>query len=209
MNNGSNSTEAARRRYDRIAPFFDVIEGVMEGMAFQHWRALLWSRLASGDILEVGVGTGKNFPFYPGTCRMTAIDFSRAMLLRAEAKAKELGVTVDLRCMDVQWMDFPDASFDGVIGSFVFCSVPEPLRGLAEIRRVLKPGGKLVLLEHVLSERPLLAWLMNVLNPVVVRLSGANINRNTVDAVTAAGFVIDQVDHLSGIVKLVEAQRPD
>lgn len=203
-----DSTEFVRRRYDRLAPFFDVMEGMMERMAFRHWRSLQWSRVEGGDILEVGVGTGKSFPFYAGDARITAIDFSRAMLQRAAAKANEQGVTVDLRWMDVQQLDFPGARFDSVVGSFVFCSVPNPHQGFSEIYRVLKPGGKLVLLEHVLSEQAGLARLMNILNPLVVRLVGANINRRTVDAVAAAGFAIDRVEHLSGIVKLIEARRP-
>ncbi|MCU0736575.1 MAG: SAM-dependent methyltransferase, partial [Methylotetracoccus sp.] len=78
-----DSTEFVRRRYDRLAPFFDVMEGMMERMAFRHWRSLQWRRVEGGDILEVGVGTGKSFPFYAGDARITAIDFSRAMLQRA------------------------------------------------------------------------------------------------------------------------------
>lgn len=203
-----DSTEVIRGRYDRIAPFFDLMEGIMELMAFRRWRTLQWRRVEGHDILEVGVGTGKSFPFYPSGCRITAVDFSRAMLQRAAAKAEQQRVTVELRCMDVQRLDFPDAHFDTVVGSFVFCSVPDPRRGLREIHRVLKPGGRLVLLEHVLSERPWLAKLMRAVNPLVVRLAGANINRETVANVAAAGFTIERVDHLSGIVKLIEAQRP-
>lgn len=191
-----------------MAPFFDLIEGMMERVAFRRWRALQWSRVGGAEILEIGVGTGKNFPFYPKSSRITAIDFSRAMLQRAEAKAKQQRLDVDLRWMDVQRTEFPDASFEGAVGTFVFCSVPDPLSGLTEIWRVLKPGGKLVLLEHVLSDRPGLAWLMNALNPLVVRLVGANINRRTVETVAAAGFSDLTVQHLSGIVKLIEARRP-
>lgn len=203
------TTEIIRRRYDRIAPFFDLFEGLMERMAFRTWRALQWSRVQGGTILEVGVGTGKNLPFYPAHSNITAVDFSQAMLERARIKARARNLTVDLRWMDVEQLDFPDARFDAVVGSFVFCSVPDPEKGLAEIHRVLKPGGQLVLLEHVLSERPWLARLMQMLNPLVVRLVGANINRRTVQNVAASGFAIERIGDLSGIVKLIEARRPN
>lgn len=208
MQESTAATEVIRRRYDRIAPFFDLLEGLMERMAFREWRAQQWSRVQAGEILEVGVGTGKNFPFYPRGARITAVDFSHAMLQRAEVRARAQGLQVDLRCMDVQQLEFTDGAFDVVTGSFVFCSVPDPEKGLSEIRRVLKPGGQLVLLEHVLSGHPALARLMNAVNPLVVRLVGANINRRTVETVAASGFDIDRVRDLSGIVKLIEARRP-
>jgi ubiquinone/menaquinone biosynthesis C-methylase UbiE len=180
----------------------------MEVLSFREWRALQWSRVPGPNILEVGVGTGKNFPHYPRGQSITAIDFSPAMLRRAQEKAKASGLAVDLRVMDVQRLEFGSGSFDAVVGSFVFCSVPNPEAGLAEIARVLKPGGRLVLLEHVLSDRPVAAWLMKRVSPLVVRLLGANLDRRTVESVATAGFRIEQVTDLSGrIIKLIEAVR--
>ena len=99
-------------------------------------------------------------------------------------------------------------SFDAAVSTCVFCSVPDPVQGLSEVRRVLRPGGRAILLEHVRSRNRFLGWLMDLLNPLVVRLSGANINRDTVGNVERAGLrVVRVTDLLFGIVKLIEAER--
>ncbi|MBM2825624.1 MAG: Methyltransferase type 11 [Dehalococcoidales bacterium] len=172
------------------------------------WRKVLWGKVAAGSILEVGVGTGKNFPYYPPDTEITAIDFSGKMLSRARDKARKQGVKVRLLPMDVQKLDFEDNTFDAVVATFVFCSVPDPLKGLAEVKRVCKTGGKVILLEHVLSASRPMACLMNLANPVVVRLMGANINRRTVESVTMSGLVVERVTDLgAGILKLIEARK--
>lgn len=205
----ATATETIRQRYDRIAPYFDTLEAGMETMLFGRLRQRLWARVGDGKVLEVGVGTGKNFPYYPTAADITAIDFSPAMLERARRKAEKSALAVDLRLMDAECLDFPEHSFDTAIASFVFCSVPDPLRGLAELRRVLKPGGRLLLLEHVLSSKPWLAALMRRLNPLVVTAFGANIDRDTVGNVARAGFTDIAIDPVSGdIVKLLEARKP-
>ncbi len=199
-----------RKRYNRVAPFYDVEQALGERLFFGRLRRDLWARVPdSARVLEVGVGTGINMPYYPHTARATAVDISERMLGRAEARAKRLGADVDLSLMDAQHLTLDDASFDTVVATFVFCSVPDPVAGLREARRVLKPDGQLLLLEHVRSENPLAGKLMDWLNPLVVRLSGANINRPTVANVTAAGFEELKVSsHLLNIVKLIEARRP-
>jgi ubiquinone/menaquinone biosynthesis C-methylase UbiE len=160
------------------------------------------------DILEVGVGTGKNFPYYPADARITAIDLSGKMLAQARRKAEKLGIGVRLLQMDVEHLDCEDNSFDTVAGSFIFCSVPDPVRGLSEVKRVCRPGGKLVLLEHVLSANRIVAWFMNLVNPVVSRLMGPDINRKTVENIGLAGLKIENVTDLSaGIFKLIEARK--
>lgn len=197
-----------KQRYDRIAPYFEGLEAVMEGLFFKHKRQQLWAKVDGYHILEVGVGTGKNFAYYPDNARMTAVDFSPAMLKQAEQKKARKQVTVDLNLMDIESLCFADNSFDTVIGTFVFCSVPLPMRGLKELYRVCKPGGQVLLLEHVLSARPVLARLMHWLNPLVVKLVGANINRKTVRNVKACGFVWVRINEGSGdIFKLIEARK--
>ncbi|MDR9459246.1 MAG: methyltransferase domain-containing protein [Dehalococcoidia bacterium] len=201
-------TKIARGRYDRNAPFYDLMEGCIEGARFKQWRTLLWSKVEGTRILEVGVGTGKNFPYYPAGAEITAIDFSDKMLERAKVKTRSPDVNVRLQQMDVQSLEFQNGTFDTVIASCVFCSVPNPVRGLMEIERVCKPSGKVVLLEHVLSANQILAMLMNLVNPLTVRMMGPNINRRTVENVTKSGLLVENVTDLwLGIFKLIEARK--
>ncbi len=197
-----------KKRYNRIAPYFDAMEAIMEGLFFKTWRKKLWSKVEGYHILEVGVGTGKNFEFYPIEAQLTAIDFSEKMLKQALHNKHRKGVTVALDLMDIQSLAFADNSFDTVIGSFVFCSVPLPVKGLKELYRVCRPGGQLLLLEHVISSNTFIAKLMNIINPVILTLIGANINRNTVKNVKACGFSSVRIDERSGpIIKLIEARK--
>jgi ubiquinone/menaquinone biosynthesis C-methylase UbiE len=203
-----NATEVARKRYDRIAVAYDICESISERFGYSKWRELLWSKVKGIHILEVGVGTGKNFSYYPPDVVITAIDFSDRMLKRAEDRASKQRVKVRLQQMDVQNLEFEANTFDTVVASLVFCSVPDPVRGLMEVKRVCKPGGEVVLLEHVLSANPILGWLMNLANPLVVRMRGANINRRTEEDVIKSGLIMEQVTDLAlGIFKLIEARK--
>ncbi|MCX7100318.1 MAG: class I SAM-dependent methyltransferase [Methylobacter sp.] len=201
-------SKTIEKRYDRIAPYFEGMEAVMEGLFFKNWRKRCWAKVEGHHILEVGVGTGKNFDYYPKDARVTAIDFSAQMLKQAVKKRDRKQVNVDLELMDVESLWFADNSFDTVVSTFVFCSVPSAIKGLKELKRVCKPGGQVLLLEHVLSANRVLAAVMNLLNPVVVGLLGANINRNTVKNVKACSFTYVNVDERSGdIIKLIEARK--
>lgn len=202
------ATKLTKRRYNRIAPLYDLMEGLAEMSRYSKWRELLWDKAKGPHILEVGVGTGKNFPYYPADAEITAVDLSEEMLKRARDKARKQKVKVHLEQMDVQNLRFEDDTFDTVIASFVFCSVPDPVRGLMEVKRVCRPGGKVVLLEHVLSANHILGWLMKLANPLVVRTIGANINRRTVDNVIKSDLMLEQVTDLkAGIFKLIEARK--
>ncbi|HIG64161.1 MAG TPA: class I SAM-dependent methyltransferase [Methyloprofundus sp.] len=203
----TNETEIIRKRYDRLAPYFDRIESMMEKMMVGELREKIWQKVQGEKVLEVGVGTGKNFPYYPAKS-ITAIDFSPAMINEASKKRKHSGMVVDLSIMDVQQLNFPDNHFDSVIGTFLFCSVPGPKQGLLELKRVCKPGGEVLLLEHVLSSNRIAAAIMHLLNPITVRLVGANINRETVKKVQACGFSkVDVLPESSDIVKLIRAVK--
>ena len=203
------ATAATRARYDRIAAFYDRMERFSE-RRFAPMRADLWRRVRGPRVLEVGVGTGKSMPYYPRGINVIAVDLSPRMLEQARARARRLSVAVELREADAQALPFPDGSFDTAVATFVFCSVPDPALGLKELRRVLVPGGQLLLLEHVLSRRPLLRPLMHVVNPLVVRVVGANIDRETVENVRRAGFADVRVENRwLDIVKLIDARAPD
>ncbi|MCA9688545.1 MAG: class I SAM-dependent methyltransferase [Myxococcales bacterium] len=187
---------------------YDLVEWFMELRA-SGWRRQLWSLVEGKQVLEIGVGTGASLRHHPSGARIVAIDISERMLLRARRKAERLGVGSTLMLGDAQELPFADDSFDSVISSFVFCSIPDPLLGLREARRVLRPGGRLLLLEHVLSERPVLRQLMRWMDPIASRISGAHIDRATVATVEEAGFVdVETIDRSLDVVKQITAYSP-
>jgi len=200
---------AAQRRYDRQAALFDFWEAPMEMLAFGRLRRRLWSQVAGGRILEIGVGTGKNLPYHPAAARTVAVDISPRMLRRAAARARRLGRGTDLVLADAERLPFRSGSFDAAAATFVFCSVPDPIAGLREVRRTARAGGRIHLLEHVRASNPLIGRLMDLLNPLWVRVSGANINRDTVANVESAGIRLDEVESRAGIIRLIRGSAED
>jgi len=198
-----------KQRYDRIAPIYDKFEIIMEKAAFQGWREKLWGKIEENSkdddkLLEAGVGTGKNIPYYPEGLHYTAIDFSPKMLSRAKEKASDSSRKIEFREMDIQKLEFPDDSFDFIVTSCVFCSVPDPVKGLQELKRVLKPEGKVYMLEHLRSQKFLLGPIMDLTNFIPKNIWGANINRKTLENIEAAGLNFESVEDLwLDIVKLI------
>ena len=190
-----NRTAIIKNRYNRIAPMFNI----MDKMIKDKWRKALFSKVR-GELLEVGVGTGANLPFYHQNAKVTAIDFSPKMLSYARKAAERHNIKVNLLEMDAQNMDFSDNQFDAVVTTCVFCSVPDPIQGLKEIRRVLKPEGRLYMLEHMRSENAFLGKVMDWLNPLIVGTMGANINRYTMDNLAQAGFQVADEKQLMGSI---------
>ncbi len=202
MKSSKSVTEQTKKRYDRISAIYDLLDKI----TVPHRLREKAVSLARGSVLEVGVGTGINLPLYSQDSTLTGIDLSSKMLQKARARAQDLNIQVNLLQMDLQQLDFPDNNFDTVLATCVFCSVPDPVLGLQEVRRVCKRDGQVVLLEHMRSEIPLLGLFMDILNPLVVRTIGNNINRRTVDNIKKAGLNIKRVENLKAdIYKLIVA----
>ena len=205
-----DDTQATRRRYNRIAPIYDLMKVIVEQVAYSQWRESLWSHVAGREVLEVGVGTGKNLRYYPDNVRVTAVDFSRRMMERAVRRARTTVDETRFLRTDAQHMAFADGTFDAAVTTFVFCSVPDPVLGLREIKRVVRRGGKVLLLEHVRINAPIIGPVMDLLDPVSVRIMGPHIARRTVQNVRKSGLVVDHVEELTlgALVKLIFAHVP-
>ncbi len=189
------------RGLEQIPWLYDGLMRLAPGIA--RWRADLVAE-ASGRVLEVGCGTGLALAAYADQVDWAVgIDPARQSLLRAQAR-----LTAPLICASAQQLPFASASFDTVVSSLVFCSVPDPLAGLLEIRRVLKPNGRLLMLEHVQSSSRLVAFLLDRLQPAWTRISGGcHPNRHTEQLVEAAGFSIQPQPYRSrGVMRLFVAR---
>lgn len=203
-----NETQATQDRYDRIAPLYNVME-VMPELIYKRWRKQIWSSVEGERVLEIGIGTGKNIPYYPADANMFAVDLSSKMLRRAQQKATDNNYDVEMSQMDAQVLGLKSSIVDTVVTTFVFCSVPNPVIALEEIKRVLKPDGKVILLEHMRSKYDVLGKVMDVLDPIVHRLTGPHINRETVANVKNAGLTVYTVKELDpfGIFRMVYAKK--
>jgi ubiquinone/menaquinone biosynthesis C-methylase UbiE len=200
-----NETERVRRLYDRIAERYDRAERWERRLFGADARGLV--REAQGDVLELAVGTGRNLELYPPQARVTGIELSGGMLERARSRARDLGRDVDLRQGDAQALPFPEAAFDTVVCTFSLCTIPDERRALAEARRVLRPGGLLLLVEHVRSPNPLVRLLERLAEPVMSRIAGDHLLRDPLDHLEGTGFRVEHVERSRlGVLERVRAR---
>lgn len=180
---------------------------VFERLLVGHGREWVSAR-ARGDVLEIGVGSGRNLPWYPHDVSLTGVDLSRELLAVARRRAAKLGRTIDLRLGDAQALEFEDESFDTVVSTLSLCTIPDPGRAISEARRVLRADGRLVLLEHVRSDVGLVRNLQQRLEPSLVRVACDHLTREPLDYLAGAGFEVEELARSKlGIIERVQARK--
>jgi ubiquinone/menaquinone biosynthesis C-methylase UbiE len=201
------ATAKARRVWDEFAPRYDRTMRFFDRFQFSGGREWVCSR-ARGDVLEVAVGTGLNLALYPADVRLTGADLSPEMLAVARQRAGELGREIELREADAEALPFPDATFDTVVCTLSLCAIPDERAAIAEMRRVLRPGGRLLLLDHVGSNWWPIWAIQRLLEAFTVRAAGEHQTRRPLPLVAAAGFHIDETQRLkAGTVERVAATK--
>lgn len=175
--------------YGAIAKAYDLLDLPFEYLRYRPVRRVLWQGL-SGRILDAGVGTGRNMPFYPEDADITGIDLSAQMLSRARRRQARLGVCARLLQADAVDTGLEAGSFDAVVSSFMFCVLPDELQlpALRELARLTRPGGQIRVLEYTLSEHPLRRRIMRLWAPWVEFAYGARFDRHTEQYVVRAGL---------------------
>ncbi len=189
----ANETERVRAIYERLAGDYDRMIASWERLLFMDGRQWVCSQ-ARGDVLEIAVGTGRNLDAYPRGVRLIGIDLSPAMLGLAKARARQLGADVDLQLGDAQALSFAAESFDTVVVTLALCAVPDDRRAIHEAARVLRPGGRLVWLEHVRSPFAPVRWVQQVLDPLLVRLEADHLLRDPIDHIERESFTVERLE---------------
>jgi ubiquinone/menaquinone biosynthesis C-methylase UbiE len=198
-----------RRYWDKHANSYDRQMGFFDRHLFAGSRDWVCSR-AAGQVLEVAIGTGLNLAHYPGGVRLTGIDHSPGMLRIARDRAGKLGLAADLRQSDAQALEFPAASFDTVVCTFSLCAIPDDRRAVAEMARVLRPGGLLLLADHVEAAPGPARAVQALIELISVPAQGEHLRRRPARHVQALGFTIETRDRLKlGIVERLAARKPE
>ena len=200
-------TARQRRVWDKAAPIYDKQIAFFERIQFGGGRQWVCSR-AFGRILEVAIGTGRNLPFYPADAQITAIEISPAMLAIARQRATDLGIDADLREGDAEALPFADNSFDTVVCALSLCTIPDPAKAITEMARVLKPGGKLLLLDHI-GSRWWPVWVVQRFMEVFSARAGEYMTRRQLPLLAPAGLQVVEAQQLKwGTVERIAATKP-
>lgn len=208
MTTTEDPTAKARRVWEAMAPRYDRDIKLIEKIQFGGGRAWVGSR-ATGRVLEVAVGTGRNFAFYPREVSITGIELSPAMLAIARTRAAQLRLDVDLRVGDAQALPFDDDSFDTVVCTLSLCTIPDHAAAIAEMARVLRPGGRLLLLDHIGSRWWPIWAIQRLIDLFTVPAAGEYMTRRPAPMLAAAGLQITESRQLKlGTVERVHARKP-
>jgi ubiquinone/menaquinone biosynthesis C-methylase UbiE len=201
-------TERVRDVQNKHASGYDREMGFFDRVLFTGGREWACAQ-ADGDVLEIAVGTGRNLEHYPAGVKLTAIEFAPEMLAIARRRAEKLGREADLREGDAQALEFEDTSFDTVVLTLALCTIPDDRKAATEVFRVLRPGGRFVLMEHVRSPVLAVRAVQRVLDPLAVRFEADHIVRDPLDYLADVGFEIDEVQRSKwGIVERLRAHKP-
>ncbi len=208
MTSSETPTARQRRVWDKGAPSYDRQIAFFEKIWFGGGREWLGER-AHGRVLEVAIGTGLNLPHYPADATVTGVELSPAMLAITRQRAANLGRDVDLREGDAEHLPFGDASFDTVVCALSLCTIPDPAAAIGEMRRVLVPGGRLLLLDHIGSTWPPIHAAQWLLERLTIRTAGEHFTRRQLPLVQAAGFEVVETERLkAGTVERILARKP-
>lgn len=205
---GARRADWLRRYWDKCSAGYDKQMAFFERVLFADTRDWICEQ-ATGDVLEVAVGTGLNLPHYPPDVRLIGVDFSKGMLDVAALRAKALGRTVELKVANAHELGMPDAVFDTVVCTFALCAIPDERRAVGEMVRVLRPGGLLLLADHVAGSWLPVRAVQRLAEAVTVPLGGEHFTRRPIGHVLAHGLVVERHDRFKlGIVERLAARKP-
>ncbi len=204
----NNDLQANQRKWDRLAPRFDIMAGEGGEKRWRRAKTHLFSAMGEGDILFMALGTGQDISTFPPEKTLHAIDVSERMLSLAQPRVEAYSGTIHVRQMDIHQPSFEPGSFDQVFTSCTFCSVPEPVEGLKQVFNLLRPGGELLMFEHTGSGYFPFNFMLRTMTFLTNKI-GPDMDRDTVANVRAAGFEVSAVENVYlDVVKIIRAVRP-
>lgn len=203
-----NETDRIRRIFDKQAPKYDRSMARFERALFAGTREWACSR-AEGEVLEIAAGTALNLAHYPAGVMLTGVELSPEMAELGRRRSDELGREMDMRVGDAEALEFPDGSFDTVVCTYGLCTIPDARAAVREAKRVLRPGGRILLAEHVRSPNPIVRAIQRVLDPLAHRFGGDHLQREPLEPLAEAGFEVEELKRSkAGYVELVAARKP-
>ncbi len=195
------------RIYDSFASHYNTAKAFLEFLLLGRLRRVLLRR-AEGRVLEVGVGTGSNFEYYPEDCEVTGIEYSFGMLAKARKHSRQLGKKMTLKQGDAQKLPFKTGSFDCVVDTLCLCTYPDPVKALREMKRVCKKGGQILLLEHGRSSQGFIERLQRWRAEKHYAQLGCHLLREPLELVRKAGLeIVEEKRELFGIFSVIRARK--